>query len=309
MASGKTIEGFMAAAVTPFNEAGDLMGDAFAQVVDWLLAKKADGLCIAGNNGENWALESDDRRTIAEIAMKRVAGRVPVVMGVGATTARQSICYAEIAAEAGCDAMMLSPQPYVGKATLAEVVERFAAVHKAVPLPVLVFNSPRYTGIDITPDMLAAICDAVPVVALKESSRDLHHTTEIVRRFGERLSVMIGPGYFIFPGLAMGAKGFISTGPESMGMDAHRFRALATAAPTAESRRIQFAINSLYPALMNSGTAPAGLKAALNMLGVPAGVPREPLKALGPREVERVRAALVEHGYLDGDRKTARAGE
>ncbi len=308
MAATKTIEGFMAAAVTPFNEAGELMADNFEGVLDWLLAKDCDGICVAGNNGENWALETDDRKTLATLAAKRIGNRVPWVMGVGTTTARQSIGFAEIAAEAGATAMMISPQPYVGKATTAEVVERFAAIHKAVPLPVLVFNSPRYTGISITPDILGAIADAVPVVALKESSRDLHHTSEIIQRFGDRLSVMIGPGYFIFPGLALGAKGFISTGPECMGHDAKRFRELALAAPSAESRRLHHALNALYPTLLTTGTAPAGLKCAMNMLGVPVGVPRDPVKPLTPRDAEQVRATLVALGYLDGERQAAPGG-
>jgi 4-hydroxy-tetrahydrodipicolinate synthase len=295
---GLVVEGSIPAVVTPFDGNGNLMEDRFEEVVAWHLAQGAEGICVAGDNGEAWGLAPDERRRLAEAAVRVVEGRVPVLMGASAPSARQTIAYAEIAAEAGADALMTGPQSYVLKATTAEIVDRFVALHKAVPLPIVAYNSPRRTGINLDVETLSALCDAVPVVGLKEASRDFFHTTNVIRVHGRRLSVLIGPCPFIFPGLALGARGFIASGPELFGATAARIRAMAAGAPSAETRTLHFALTRIYETLMGTGTWPAALKAALNMIGVPAGLPREPVQPLRPADEARLEAVLREFAVL-----------
>ena len=292
------IEGNIPAVVTPFDDTGELMLDAFEQVVAWHLDMGADGICVAGDNGEAWSLSPEERRRLAEAAVRVAKGRVPVVMGASAPTARQTIGYAEIAAEAGVDALMTGPQSYVLKASTAEIVGRFVAVHKAVPLPFVAYNSPRRTGINLDVETLGAVCDAVSVVALKEASRDVFHTTNIIRVHGQCLSVLIGPCPLIIPGLALGARGFISSGPELFGKQAAEIRRLASEAPGDERQSMHFALTSVYETLMGTGTWPSALKASLNMIGVPAGLPREPVQPLSPADTAKLEAVLREVAVL-----------
>ncbi len=291
-------EGNFPAVVTPFDADGNIMLDCFADLVGWHLESGADGICVAGDNGEAWTLDVEDRRCLAETAVERVNGRVPVLMGASATTAGHSIVLAEAAARAGVDALMIGPQSYVLKATTAEIVDRFTAIHRAVPLPVVVYNSPRRTGLELDGDSLAAICDAVPVVGLKESSRDFFHLTGRIERFGERLCVFVGPAPFIFPGLAIGARGFISSGPELFAGRTATIRALVLEKPSAEGRALHFGLTRIYRTLMDTGTWPAALKAALNMIGVPAGIPREPVQPLSAEAEARLRTVMAELGLL-----------
>jgi 4-hydroxy-tetrahydrodipicolinate synthase len=290
------IEGNIPAVVTPFTETGDLMIDAFAELVRWHLMNRVDGICVAGDNGEAWSLTLEERRRLAEVAVREVAGKVPVIMGTSAITSRQTIALADIAAAAGVDALLLQPQSYVLKATPAEVVGRYGAVAHAVPLPIVAYNSPRRTGINMDVRTLRAVCDVAPVVAVKEASRDFFHTTHVIEQLGTRIAVLIGPSPFIFPGLALGARGFISSGPELLAGAALPICELAVKAPSAESRRLHFTLTSIYEALMEAGTWPAALKAALNMIGVPAGVPREPVGPLAPESEENLRRTLQERG-------------
>src|SRR5258708_22778244 len=97
----KPIVGNIPAIVTPFSDKGELMLDAFGALIDWHIACGVDGLCIAGDNGESWALAKDERKALFEAGVRRVRGRVPVICGASATTARDSIAYAELAAAAG----------------------------------------------------------------------------------------------------------------------------------------------------------------------------------------------------------------
>ena len=297
------IEGNFPAVVTPFTENGDILYDHFAEVVQWHVDRGCDGICVAGDNGEAWTLDVDERRNLAETAVRQVSGRVPVLMGASTTTARQSIAYAEAAAEAGVDALMVGPQPYVLKATTAEIVDRFSAIHAAVPLPMVVYNSPRRTGLEMAPDIFGAVCDAVPVLGVKEASRDFFHLTNMIQRFGERVCIFVGPAAYIFPGLAMGARGFISSGPELFGDQASRICSLASKKPCPEARTLHFGLTRIYQTLMGTGTWPAALKTALNLIGVPAGVPREPVQTLTPEAAAHVKEVMEELGILTCDRR------
>ena len=299
-------EGNVPALVTPFNEAGELMTDSLAALVEWHLERGADGICLAGDNGEAWALTHDDRKRIAETAVKAVKKQVPVLMGASYPVPRQTIDAAEIAAKAGVDALMIGPQSYVLKTSLKELTDRFITVHKAVPLPIVVYNSPRRTQINLEPDMLAAICDVVPVIGLKEASRDIFHLTEILARFSERLAVLIGPCPFILPGVALGARGFVASGPELFGREAAGLMALGRAKPSEEHKRVHLALTRVYAALMGTATWPAALKAGLNMVGAPAGVPRQPVQPLSAPDAENIRRVLEDVGILSQAR---RAGE
>jgi 4-hydroxy-tetrahydrodipicolinate synthase len=296
---GHRFEGHVPAVPTPFNEAGDLMIDSYAEGLRWYLDEvRTDGICVAGDNGEAWALTLEDRRRLAETTVKVVGGRVPTLMGASAPTSRQSIEFAEIAAEAGIDALMTGPQPYVLRATKKELVLRFETIHKAVPLPFVVYNSPTRTGLNLGVEELGAICDAVSVVGLKEASSDMFHISNVIRVFGERFCVFVGSGECLLPGLALGGRGFISTGPELFGETASRFRSLATGKPSEESLRLHLSLARVFRFLMDVGTRPSAFKAALNLIGFPAGVPREPVQPLTPEDTEKLQALLQEVGIL-----------
>jgi len=293
------IEGNIPAAVTPFNESGELLLDDFAEILQWHLSQDADGICIAGDNGEAWALTLEERKKLAKTAVKVISGRVPLIMGASAPTARQTIELAEIAAVSGVDAIMTGPQAYVLKASRREIVSRFEAIYKAVPLPLLLYNSPRRTGLNLDVTSFRAICNAVPVVGLKEASRDFFHVTHLIHHFGKSVPVLIGPCPFIIPGLTLGARGFISTGPELFGRKAADILTLINERPGKEIRGLHYRLTRIYETLMGSGTWPAAIKKALNLLGVPAGLPREPVEPLNPVDSEKLERVMRELQLLD----------
>jgi 4-hydroxy-tetrahydrodipicolinate synthase len=184
------------------------------------------------------------------------------------------------------------PQTYVLKASRAELLGHFKRVADAADIPVVAYNSPRRAGISLSVDDVEAICEVAPVIAIKESTRDIHHLTHLIRRLGDRISVMTGPSPFLLLAAALGAKGFIATGPELLGKDAARIMDLGRSAPGADYRRVHNALTVLYEVLMSVGTWPASFKAALNLIGQPAGVPREPVAALAGADLEKLRAVL-----------------
>lgn len=292
----ETIAGVIPAVVTPFTAAGEIMEDAFREVVERQIAIGAGGICVAGDNGESWTLGAAERGRLTRLAVEQARDRVPVIMGASATTASATIGYGQVAAESGAAGLLVMPQPYVLKATREELLRRFDALAKAVDLPIVAYNTPRRSGIEMTVDDIAAICDAAPVVAIKESSRDFFHHSHLLHRLRDRISVLTGPSHYILPCLALGARGCIATGPELLGKDCARIIPLGTAAPSDAWRTAHSKLTIVYQLLMGTGTWPAALKAALNLLGWPAGVPREPVMALAGADLDKVRRTLDELG-------------
>ncbi len=292
------VRGNVPAVVTPFTANGEIMMDAYQALIRWHLDQRVDGICVAGDNGESWALSIEERRQLAAATVKIAGGRVPVVMGVSTTTAKQTIAYAEAAASAGVDALMIGPQSYVMKATTQELVQRISAVHRAVPLPIVLYNSPRRTNISLTIESMRALTEAVNIIALKEASRDFFYLTHVIRNFADRLAVMVGPAPFILPGLALGAAGFISSGPELLDGVAASLLRLAAEAPTPKLRAMQYRLTKVYETLMNLGTWPAALKAGHKLIGREVGVPRDPVLPLDAGGVAALASMLSECGAL-----------
>ncbi|GMU73645.1 MAG: dihydrodipicolinate synthase family protein [Burkholderiales bacterium] len=291
-----TLHGFVPAVVTPFAPDGAILEREFGALVDWLIGLGANAICVAGDNGESWNLDLDERARLTRLAVERSAGRVPIVTGVSAPSAAQTIRYAKAAIGAGANGLLVLPQPYVLKASRDELLRRFDALARAVSAPLVLYNSPRRSGIDLSLDDIGAIAGVAPVVGIKEASRDFFHLSHLIHRYRDRMQVMVGPCHFVLPGLALGAQGFIASGPELLGADARRIVEVARAAPGADYARIHHRLTAVYEMMMGTGTWPAALKAALHAIGQPAGVPREPVMALEGAALEKVRATLAALG-------------
>ncbi len=294
-----TLKGFVPAIVTPFAPDGAIVEDAFGALVEWLIGLGAEAICVAGDNGENWNLDIDERRRLTRLAVDRAAGRIPIITGVSAPSAMQTIKYARAVVEAGASGLLVLPQPYVLKSSRDELTRRFAALAHAVDTPIVAYNSPRRSsGIELTLDDLDAIMNVAPIVGIKEASRDFFHHTRLIERFRDRLSIMVGPCHVLIPALALGAHGYIASGPELLGPMASKIISLAQGAPSPELARVHYQLTAVYEMMMGTGTWPSALKAALNLLGQPAGVPREPVMPLAGADLEKVRKTLVTYGLL-----------
>ena len=296
----KDIVGNIPAVVTPFSASGDIEIEAFRQLIDWHIERGVDGICVAGDNGESWALSFDERKRLASVAAETIDGRVAFVVGATATSNRDSAALASMAAAAGADAVLLMPQTYVLKASRQELVARFSLVADTADIPVIFYNSPRRAGIDVTMEELAAVCEVASIVGIKESSRDFFHTTHLLEHFADKMAVLIGPCHYILPGIGLGAAGFIATGPELLPADAmRRLIAVGRDAPGDEYKKLHHQITGIYQSLMGIGTWPAAFKAALSMKGQPAGVPREPILPLDEPATAKLRSDLVRLGVFD----------
>lgn len=298
----------ISAPVTPFTEKGEFMPDAYAEIVRWFLERGTRGFLVAADNGEHWALSLSEIAQITEITMKESGGKLPVYVGAWAITERETIERAEAAANAGAYGLCVKPQFYVhawADASEADVIGRFEAVAKAVPLPMMVYNSPNRTNVQITHELLHKICDVVEADCLKDTNGDADFLLQRVLQFKDKLAVLVG-GNFFYTGMLLGAGGTIGTVLDLFGHDADQIFEFETM--STDARREHMVKNmEIGHAINYFGTIPASYKAAWNMMGLPAGHLRDPLKPITAEQEGKLRDTLVKWGVLDKSAATRAA--
>ena len=290
------LHGFVPAIVTPFNSTGEIMLDAFEEVFEFLIARGATTICIAGDNGESWALSASERGQLAKLAKDKADGRVKIMMGISAPTIDSSMAYVKAAEDSGVDVLLSMPQTYVLKANDREIMHRFDQISAASKLPLVLYNSPRRAGFSLSVDQIESLTNHHNVIGIKESERDFFHHTKLLARLGDKLSVMTGPCHFIFPNFALGAAGFIATGPEFTDMLPSNMADAGRKEPGPVYRHAHNQLTALYEMLMGTATWPAGFKAALNLIGLPAGVPRDPVLAATHQDIDRIKKTFDQLG-------------
>ena len=289
--------GPFAAVVTPFDEKGAILTDNFQTLVSSFIEDGARGIIIAGHNGECWNLDPQELQLLVRLAVKAAAGRVPVLCGTEAITVEEILKMTESVAQAGAEGIMVEPPYVVTTSTEVEIVNRFEEIATRSSIPILLYNNPRRTQINIDVSILQKLAQHENIVALKESTRDFSELTMKIQLVGKDINIFVGPSPLILPGLLIGAKGFISSGPmELLRSDGYRLYELAIAGNVEEALELHFKVTSLYKALFGLGTWPAALKASLNLLGRPAGIPRLPVLPLDHNETERLNVVLREIG-------------
>ncbi len=290
------LHGYVPAIVTPFNDKGEIMEDAFVDLFEFLVKRGATTICIAGDNGESWALSAAERGRLVRLARDTAKGRVKVMMGISAPTIDASLAYVKAAEDNGADVLLSMPQTYVLKASEAELMARFDKVSAATDKPLVLYNSPRRMGFSLTVDQTETLLNNHNVIGIKESQRDFFYHTHLLQRLGDKLSVMTGPCHYILPNFALGAKGFIATGPEFTDLKPSEMAAVGAGAPDDIWRHAHYQLTVLYELLMGTATWPASFKAALNLIGLPAGVPRDPVLPATGADIDKIKRTFDQLG-------------
>lgn len=288
--------GYVPAIVTPFNGAGEIMEDAFVELLEFLIGRGATTICIAGDNGESWSLNATERGRLTHLAKDTAKGRVKVMMGVSAPTIDASLAHVRAAEENGADVLLLMPPTSVLRVSEAELAGRFDKVSAATGKPLVLYNSPRRAGFSLTVSQTETLLNNYNIIGIKESQRDFFYHTHLLQRLGGRMSVMTGPCHYIMPAFALGAKGFIATGPEFTDLKPSEMARVGNGAPDETYRRAHYQLTVLYELLMGTSTWPASFKAALNLIGLPAGVPRDPVLQATREDIDKIKRTFDDLG-------------
>lgn len=292
------LAGIIAYPVTPFAaDNGDIDEGAFRIVIERLLVTGAAAIAILGSAGESAYLRPGEWRRAVEIGVATVAGRVPLIVGIGELTTAAAIDKARFAADAGADALMVIPVSY-WKLTDTEVFGHFAAIGVATSLPIMAYNNPATSGVDMSPALLVRLVREIETVrVVKESSGDLHRMHAIHELSGGTIRFHNGANHLALEALAAGASGWCTAAPNLLGNAPATLFDHVAAGRIVEARTLFYHLLPLLRFIVLGGL-PSTVKAGLRLQGIEAGDPRLPLLPLagGPldelsRILERVTAA------------------
>jgi 4-hydroxy-tetrahydrodipicolinate synthase len=288
-------EGAIAAIVTPF-KSGQVDWPALRQVTRHLLLGRIDGIVVVGSTGEGATLNAEERRRILEVVLEEAQGRAFVIAGTGTNATASTIELTRDAKEAGADGAMLVT-PYYNKPTPEGLYRHYEAVAKAVDLPIVVYNIPSRTALNLKPETVARLARIPQVVAIKESAGSLDQGTELLQE--TKLTVIAGDDSLCLPMMAIGAKGVISVVANVVPGDV---KALVDAMARGDLASARTLHHRLYPLIkaMFLETNPAPVKHALKLLGLISGELRLPLVPVRDETGRQIEEALRAHGLEVG---------
>jgi len=283
-----TLHGIIPAIITPFREDELIDYQAWQELIDTLIASGVHGLFIIGGQGEFFTLTGEERVVATRFCVQTVARRVPIYANVGAVTTRETIRLAEQAETEGVDYIVVIT-PYYLRPSPAELVEHYAAVCEAVDRPVLAYNIPERTGVELSLDTLLRIrerCDNF--VGLKDSSGQLELIPDLVQA---GLAVFIGRDHMILEGLKRGCVGAVTACANVTPRAFVDLYSAYQAGDLEKAARLQSLVEPLRQAF-SLATFPSVVKEAMNMIGVTAGRCRRPVGPM-PEEARSQLAAVL----------------
>jgi 4-hydroxy-tetrahydrodipicolinate synthase len=274
----------LTAMVTPFDEHGAFDEDAAVTLMHHLLDHGSDGLVMCGTTGEAATLDDDEHLRVIELAVSEVGDRATVIAGVGSNDTRHAVTLTERATELGADAL-LSVNPYYNRPSRRGIIAHYREVVRATDKPILLYNIPQRTGADMPNDLLAELAQLEHIAGVKQANPD-----NLAKVDG--LMIYAGNDDLLAPVLDMGEPGGILTSSHVFGDEMRRM--------VDEPERRHEIDAGLQDVYRDFSVAPlaCSIKAALAMIGLPAGGPRLPNVELDDGELAVVRAMLERHGML-----------
>jgi len=293
----KRLAGIVVAMVTPFNDDGSLNEKGLRAVVRFLVERGVHGLFPAGSQGEFYALAADERRRVLDITLEATEGEVFVMAHVGAVATREAIALARHADAAGADALS-AITPFFVNPSQEELYRHYVELASAVSLPVLAYNNPARTGVNLLPTTVARIAgDAPNFAGIKDSSGDLAQFAEYIRLCSPGFRAFMGRDSLIFAGLAHGAAGAVAATANVVPELVMSIYDAVAARDFARGRELQRLLSPLRLAL-DLGTFPVVIKEAMQMIGLPAGPARRPVELLSDEARARLRDILEQVGAI-----------
>ena len=283
------------ALVTPFKN-GKIDYEALDRLVEDQIANGVSALIAAGTTGEPATMDWDEHLAVIRRVVEKADHRVPVIAGTGSHATSEAVYAAKHSAEFGADAQLVVT-PYYNKTSQAGLVAHFNAIADAATLPVIVYNVPSRTGLNIGPEALAKICEHENVIAVKEANADVGQAMEKLRLCGDKVDFYSGNDDLIVPMMAMGFKGVISVVSNILPAETSRMAEMALQGNFKEAADIQLKLLLFINALF-SETSPIPSKAAMAKIGMLEEELRLPLVPMtdGPRE--KMYAIMRELGMI-----------
>ena len=287
--------GSLVAIVTPFKK-GKVDEKALGDLIDWQIAQGTHGIVPCGTTGESATLTHEEHERVVAFTIEAAKGRVPVIAGSGSNSTDEAITLTRHAKKSGADGALLIT-PYYNKPTQEGLYRHYKAVAEAVDLPIVLYNIPGRTSVNMLPTTVARLSSIKNIVAIKEGSGSLQQVSDILQACGERMVVLSGDDALTLPMMAVGAKGVITVTANIAPKDMAKMTDAFEAGKLAEARKLHYKMSPLFAALFYE-TNPIPVKEALGMMGKCAAELRLPLCPMAADTREKLTRALKDYGLI-----------
>lgn len=290
-------EGAGVALITPFGTDGEVDYEKLEELVEEQIGGGTDAIIACGTTGEASTMTHEEHLNVIEYVCRVTKKRIPVIAGTGSNCTQTAVYLSQEAARRGADGLLVV-SPYYNKATQNGLAAHFTAVADGVKIPVLLYNIPGRTGVNILPQTIASLCRNVDnIVGVKEASGNFSAIATLMNLSEGRVDLYSGNDDQIVPLLSLGGKGVISVlsniAPRQTRDICHEF----LSGDVKESARLQLAAIPLITELFRE-VNPIPVKAAMNLMGKNVGMLRLPLTEMEPENQERLKAAMISYGIL-----------
>lgn len=288
--------GAAVAIITPMHQDGSIHYDALRQIIEDQIARGTDAIVICGTTGECSTMTDQEQLATIKFAVDTVAHRVPVIAGAGSNDTAHGCALAAGAAASGADALLMVT-PYYNKTSQAGLVAHFTAMAEAGGIPVILYNVPSRTGVNIKPETVKKLSEHPLINGIKEASGNIAQVAQIASLCGDEINIYSGNDDQVVPLLSLGGKGVISVVSNIAPTLVHDCCKAWFDGDTAEARRLQLEMLPLSDAMF-CDVNPIPVKYAMNLLGWEAGKCRLPLVEPGDAQKAKIEQTMRMHGLL-----------
>lgn len=284
------------AIITPMNADGSINYSVLGEMIDSQIENCTDAIVICGTTGESSTMTDEEHLECIRFAVERVNGRVPVIAGTGSNDTAYAVKLSKEAESVGADALLLVT-PYYNKTTQKGLIAHFTAIADAVNIPIVLYNIPGRTGVNMEVATIKKLAEHKNIVAVKEASGNISYAAKLITECGDMIDVYSGNDDMIVPLMSLGAKGVISVLSHVIPKETHMMTQYCLDNNFAEATKLQIEyldlINNLFIEVN-----PIPVKEAVNMMGVNAGPCRLPLVEMTDEHKAVLRESMVKHGLI-----------
>lgn len=288
--------GTATAMITPFAKNGEIDFTSFGRMIDFQIENGTDALVILGTTGEPATMTEEEKEAVMRFSSERAAGRAKVIFGSGSNSTAHAVEASKKAEAFGADGL-LAVTPYYNKCTQNGIFEYYKAISEAVHIPVICYNVPSRTGVNILPATMEKIAQLENIAGIKEACGNMAQICETSRRIRGKCDLYSGDDTLNLPILAVGGAGLISVASNILPKEMKRLYTYMKAGDLTSANEIQDKMLPVIDALF-SEVNPIPVKAAADMIGLRGGIPRAPLTELEPAHKEQLKKALADFGLL-----------
>ena len=288
----KNFRGIYVAAVTPMTAKSEVDYNTLASFTDGLIASGVDGVIPLGSTGEFYALTPEERRDVLKGTIEAAGGRVPVLAGTNAGSTQDVVSYSRQTEKLGASGLLLAA-PFYSLPTLDELYEHFKAVNDAIGIPIMLYNYPGRTGVDLTPDFVERLTALSNIKYIKESTGDVTRVSELIKRLEGRIEVFCGGDLVPLESFVLGAVGWVG-GIANVLPKSHvkLFDLAVVKGDFVAARKFFYEIFDSLQIIETSGKYTQYVKAGCEIMGRPVGSPRMPLGPVTKEEYAKLEEIL-----------------